>query len=110
MTRSGDQVITIALSLLTDKTYSLNDAHAQQPPAQYVRAIMRHGIGCNIVNITNQLSFAYRGLASELRVFVSPPTKSTKATDFIYTLEEKQEVWHKMMAASSAPQRYYSPA
>ena len=71
---------------------------------------MQHGIGCNIVDIANQLSFAYRGLSPELRVFVSPPNKSTKAADFILTLEEKQEVWHEMMTAPSAPQWYYSPA
>ena len=69
---------------------------------------MRHGIGCNIVDVANQLSFAYRGLAPELRVFVSPPTESTKAADFICTLEEKQEVWHEMMT-TAGPQRYYNP-
>ncbi|MCJ1348712.1 hypothetical protein MMC31_006945, partial [Peltigera leucophlebia] len=52
---------------------------------------MRHGIGCNIVDVANQLSFAYRGIAPELRVFVSPPTESTKVADFIRALEEKQE-------------------
>ena len=71
---------------------------------------MRHGIGCNIVDVANQLSFAYRGLAPELRVFVSPPTESTKAADFIRALEEKQEVWHEMMTTPAGPQRYYNPA
>ena len=99
---------SVALGLLTDETYSLDDARARRPPAQYVRAIMRHGIGCNIVDVANQLSFAYRGLAPELRVFVSPPTESTKAADFIRTLEEKQEVWHEMMT-TAGPQRYYNP-
>lgn len=58
---------------------------------------MRHGIGCNIVNVANQLSFAYCGIALELRIFVLPPTKSTKAVDFIRALQKKQEVWHEMM-------------
>ncbi len=100
---------SVALGLLTDETYTFDDARARRPPAQYVRAIMRHGIGCNIVDVANQLSFAYRGLAPELRIFVSPPTESTKATDFIRTLEEKQEVWHEMMAISAGP-RYYNPS
>ena len=99
----------MALGLLTDKTYTLDDVPAQQPPAQYVRAIIRHGIRCNIVDVANQLSFAYRGLAPELRVFVSSPIESTKAADFIRTLEEKQEVWHEMMATSAGP-RYYNPS
>ena len=43
----------MALGLLTDKTYSLDDAQAWQPPAQYVRAIMQHDIGCNIVDVAN---------------------------------------------------------
>ncbi len=101
---------SMALGLLIDETYSVDDAHARRPPAQYVRAIMRHGIGCNIVDIANQLSFAYWGLASELQVFVSPPTESTKAADFIRTFEEKQEVWHEMMTTPSKPPRYYNPA
>ena len=100
----------MALGLLTDETYTLNDARTRRLPAQYVRAIMRHGIRCNIVDVANQLSFAYRGLAPELRVFVSPPTESTKAADFICALEEKQEVWHQMMTTLAGPQRYYNPA
>lgn len=44
----------VALGLLTDETYSLGDARARRPAAQYVRAIMRHGIVCNIVNVANQ--------------------------------------------------------
>ena len=101
---------SIALGLLTDETYSLDDAHARPSPAEYVRTIMRHGIRCNIVDVVNQLFFVYRGLAPELRVFVSPPTKSTNAADFIHVLKEKQEVWHEMMTALFASQRYYNPA
>lgn len=72
-----------------DKSYLLNDTRACCPSAQYMRAIMRYGIGSNIVDVTNQLSFAYRGITPELRVFVLPPTESTKVTDFIRALEEK---------------------
>lgn len=81
--------MSIGLGLLTNKTYFLNNTRTRQPPTQYVRTIIRHGIGCNIVDIANQLSFAYRGLALELRVFVTPPTKTKKASDFICALKEK---------------------
>ena len=101
---------SIALDLLTNKKYSLEDARARRPPAQYMRAIMQHGIGCNIVDMANLLSFAYRGIASKLRVFVSPPTDSTKASNFIHALEENQEVWHEMMATPATPHRYFNPA
>ena len=101
---------SVVLGLLTNETYSLDDAQAQRSPAQYVCAIMRHGIRCNIVDITNQLCFAYQGIAPKLRVFVSPPTESTKAADFICALKEKKKVWHKMMIAPPKPQRYYNPA
>lgn len=76
-------------SLFTNKIYNFNDAQAQRPPAQYVSAIIQHNIGCNIVNVANQLSFAYQGLVLELRVFVSFSTESTKAADFLCMLEEK---------------------
>lgn len=83
---------TVAFDLLTDKNYSLEDARAYRPPAQYVKAIMRHGIGCNIVDVANQLSFTYRNIAPELRVFIFPPTESIRAADFIRALEKKQEI------------------
>lgn len=94
---------SVTLGLFINKTYSLNNAQAQQPSAQYVCAIMQYSIECNIINIANQLSFAYRGIAPELQIFVSPPTDSKKAADFICTLEEKQEVWHKMMTTPATP-------
>ena len=50
---------------------------------------MRYGIRCNIVNIANQMFFAYQDLASELQVFVSLPTEFTKAANFICILKEK---------------------
>ena len=56
----------VALGLLTNKTYFFDDARARRLPAQYVRAIMRHSIGCNIIDNANQLSFAYQGIAPEL--------------------------------------------
>lgn len=51
--------ISVGLGLLTDKTYFLDDTQARWPSAQYLHTIMRHSIGCNIVNVPNQLSFAY---------------------------------------------------
>lgn len=79
----------IGLGLLTNKTYPLNDVWAQRLSAQYVCTIMQYSIGCNIVDIANQLFFVYQGLAPEFQVFVLPPIKSTKAADFICAFEEK---------------------
>lgn len=101
---------SITLGLFTYKTYSLDDAQAWRPLIQYVRAIIQYNIRYNIIDVANQLSFAYRGLAPELQVFISPPTKSTKAADFIYALEEKYEIWHKMITTLAGPQLYYKPA
>ena len=83
---------SMALGLFTHEIYSINNVRARQPLAQYVCAIMRHGTGCKIVNVVNQLSFAYQGIILELQVLVSPPTYLTNAANFIYMLEEKQEV------------------
>lgn len=47
----------VALDLLTDETYSLDDARSQCLPAQYIQAIIYHGIGHNIIDVANQLSF-----------------------------------------------------
>lgn len=100
----------VALGLLTDKTYTFDNAQARQFPAQYVRTIMQHGIECNIVDVANQLSFVYQGLAPKLRMFISPSTESTKAANFIYTLEKKQEVWYEMLTIPATSHRYYNPA
>ena len=45
--------MSVALGLLTDENYTLDDARTRRPLAQYVCAIMRHGIGCNIVDVAN---------------------------------------------------------
>lgn len=79
----------MALGLLTNETYTLNNAQFQQPLAQYVRTIMRHDIRSNIINIANKLSFIDQDLAPEHRVFVLPLTKSTKTADFIRAFKEK---------------------
>lgn len=84
--------ISMALGLLTDEAYSLEDACRYWQPAQYIYVIIHHRLGCNIVDIANQLLFAYKGLAPELRVFITLLTDTTKATDFIEALEEKLEV------------------
>ena len=83
---------SVALDFLTDKSYLLEDAQACCPPAQYVKAIMRHGISCNIDDVANQLSFAYRDIVPKLRVFISSPIEFTRAADFICALKEKQEI------------------
>lgn len=50
----GFQVSTsIALGLFNDKTYSVDNAQRCTSPAQYMQAIRRNGIGCNINNIFN---------------------------------------------------------
>lgn len=97
----------IALGLLINEIFSLSDTRTQRPPAQYVCTILQHSIGYNIVNIVNQQSFVYRSLASELNVFVSLVIKSTKASDFIRTLEKKQEVWYKMLIMPVTSGRHY---
>ena len=89
--------ISIAFDFMMDKTYLFKDAQAHRPSAQYGRAIMRYGISCNIVDLANNLSFAYRGIALKLRVFVLLPTKSTRVVNFIYILKKKQEAWHKII-------------
>lgn len=82
----------IALGLLTDMIFSLKDACYCQTPLQYVYTMIRYIMRCNIVDITNQLLFAYRGLVSEFRIFVTLFIDITKATVFIQVIQEKQEV------------------
>lgn len=67
---------------------------------------MRHDLSCNIVIVVNQLLLAYRGLAPEFLIFVTPPTDITKATDFIHGLKEKQEVWYDMLTTQPNVEHY----
>lgn len=69
---------------------------------------MRYGISCNILNITNQLFFAYQKLVFEPMVFISSSTKFTKTANFIHALKKKPEVWHKMMTILAMLQHYYN--
>ncbi len=50
---------SVALGLFTNETYSLDGTRTQQPSAQYVCTILQYEIECNIIDIANQLSFAY---------------------------------------------------
>lgn len=68
---------------------------------------MRYRIGCNIIDVINQVSFAYHDIISKIKVFVLPLIEATRAFDFIRILEEKQEVWHKMMTIPMVSSRYY---
>lgn len=99
----------MTLGFLTSETYSLDDVWECWPPAQYVRAIIRYEISCNIVDIINQLSFTYRGVAPELKIFIPPPTQITKVSDFIYLMEEKREAWFDMFASCLLFRRFPLP-
>lgn len=101
---------SVALGLLTNEIYFFDNACSWRPPAQYVRTIIRHSIGCNIIDVANQLFFVYQGLAPELWVFVVPPIESKKISNFIHTLKKKQEMWHKMITALATSHKYYNPA
>ncbi len=50
---------SVTLGYLINESYFLHEALQSGHLAQYVRAIIRHGIGCNIVDTANQLLFAY---------------------------------------------------
>lgn len=91
-----------------DENDSLNNVRSCHPPAQYIQASMYHSIDCNIVDIANQLSFAYHDIALEFKVFISLHTKVTKTFDFIRVFVEKQDVWHKMIAISITQNQYYN--
>lgn len=68
---------------------------------------MRYKIGCNIVDVFNQLVFACFNIALEPKIFELPSTKATKAFNFIYAFEKKQEVWHEILIISLALDQYY---
>lgn len=45
--------MSVALGLLINESYTLDNAWVQQPPAQYVYAIIWHNIRYNIVDVAN---------------------------------------------------------
>lgn len=83
---------SMAFWLFIDKTFSLEDAYCFQLPLKYIYVIIRNSLGCNIVDDTNQLSFAYKALAYKFQVFVTSLINTIKATDFICVLKEKKEI------------------
>ena len=78
---------------LTSKKYTLKNTQNQQQPAKYVQAIVHHANRIDIEAIYNQLTFAYKGIAVELWVFVNPPTLASTILDFIQMLEVKKLAW-----------------
>lgn len=86
------------LGLLVGENISLEDVRRQHPAAQYMKTILRHCIGANVVDEANQICHAYRGLAPELKIVVTPPTESTKTSDFTQELEKGQVLYEKLWA------------
>lgn len=86
----------VALHHLTSEKYSLHDARTRREPAAYVQAILRHAKSANIDSVENQLTFAYQGIAAELRAFVDPPTSTSTIASFIQILEMKKDTWFEM--------------
>lgn len=80
----------VALTKLTSEKYTSKDARNRRKPASYVQTIVRHAKATNINKTLNQLTFAHKGIAPELKVFVNPPNKSTSISSFIKTLELKK--------------------
>ncbi len=52
---------------------------------------MQFANGTNILDVSHQLSFTYKGLALLLLVFILPTVGLTKTSEFILQLEEKRE-------------------
>lgn len=73
----------MALHNLTTEKYSIHDVRTRREPAAYVQAILRHVKSANIDSVKNQLTFAYQGIAAELRAFVDPPSSTTTISSFV---------------------------
>ena len=54
------------------------------------------------------MSFAYRNIAPELKVFVMLHIKLIKAANFIYTLKKKQKVWYKIVSLLAISNEYFN--
>lgn len=90
---------SVILGFLISKTYFLNNTCRCHLFTQYIGAIIRYGIGYNIVNISNQLSFAYQDLAYNTRIFIFTSTTMTKASNFIKSIEEKQKTGNNILVS-----------
>ena len=86
----------VALNNLTSEKYTLTDARNKREPSGYVQAVIRHAKSANIDNVENQLTFAYQGIAADLRAFVDPPSTTTSVSSFIQILELKKNTWFEM--------------
>lgn len=98
----------VALESLTSERYTLKDARNQREPAAYVQAVLRHAKNANIDSVENQLSFAYRGIAVELRAMIDSPSHRTTVADFIDHLDAKKDVWfdiHRALARTHQNQQ-----
>lgn len=81
----------VALAKLTSEKYTIRDTRNRRQPPEYVQAIIRHAKGAGIACTYNQLVFAHQGIATELRVSIDPPTRTTLVADFIQTLIIKKQ-------------------
>ena len=88
--------IGVALAHLTAEKYTLADARNKREPSGYVQTVIRHAKSANINNVENQLTFAYQGIAADLRAFVDPPSATMSMSSFIQILKLKKNTWFEM--------------
>ena len=101
LTKRFKQPTGVALTQLTSEKYTLHDARTRREPASYVQAILRHAKAANFNEVEHQLTFAYQGIAAELRAFIDPPRAGITIASFIQILELKKDTWFEMRFPSA---------
>lgn len=59
-------------------------------PGSILYTMIQYGISCNIINVANQLFFAYQGIAPKLGLYVFISMETMKTSNFIYALCKKK--------------------
>jgi hypothetical protein len=87
----------VALRKLTAEKFTAYQVRQERQPAEYVYTIIRHAKSALITSPSQQLTFAWNGIAPELRIHIPRPTATTTVTGFIADLEAKKDTWFQLL-------------
>ncbi len=88
--------IASTLNYLTTERYTFDDVRANRDIFSFVFQIMRHVKTINIVDLHEQLTWAYNAIASKLARDIDFSDENTTTMTFLKNLKIKKNTWHRI--------------
>lgn len=100
LTRQFRESPAKAMEVVTSERYTTQDARRQREPREYAQTMVRAARSAELP-IYNQLQIIWNGLDAEFQRDVPMPRTNTTLNAFLKDLDDRKEIWWKLMEARS---------